>query len=164
MTTCVWGHLDSIITHPTGSRLQRVDIDIQCFLHCDDTMQEPYKGLTLISNVFFTATTLCRNPTKMKSWKLSLMFYLYFTIKAFCLSNCWNGKMCHSHRGMPHWSKWYSIFICYYNYYNYSIQCEVYTKSHILLSIYRQIQFNKYWLKKYISEISNMKPSENIFG
>src|SRR6202789_3940732 len=25
----IWSHLDSIITHPTGSRLQRVDINIE---------------------------------------------------------------------------------------------------------------------------------------
>ena len=29
--TDIWSHLDSIITHPTGSRLQRVDINIDTF-------------------------------------------------------------------------------------------------------------------------------------
>ena len=32
----VWSHLDSIITHPIGSRLQRVEIDIKyCFRYGD---------------------------------------------------------------------------------------------------------------------------------
>ena len=35
----VWSHLDSIITHPTGSRLQRVDINIKyCFRYDDNGM------------------------------------------------------------------------------------------------------------------------------
>jgi hypothetical protein len=38
----VWSHLDSIITHPTGSRLQRVDIDIRYTLRYDDNIMEPY--------------------------------------------------------------------------------------------------------------------------
>ena len=31
----VWNHLDSIVTHPSefGSRLRRVDINIDCYLH-----------------------------------------------------------------------------------------------------------------------------------
>ena len=38
----VWSHLDSIITHPTGSRLQRVDIDIKyCFRY--DNEPESYQ-------------------------------------------------------------------------------------------------------------------------
>ena len=32
----VWRHLDSIITHPTGSRLQSVDIDIRYSFRYDD--------------------------------------------------------------------------------------------------------------------------------
>jgi len=32
----VWSHLDSIITHPTGSRLQRVDINIKYSFGCDN--------------------------------------------------------------------------------------------------------------------------------
>ena len=36
----VWRYLDSIVTHPTGSRLQRVDIDITyCFRYDDDVME-----------------------------------------------------------------------------------------------------------------------------
>ena len=31
-----WSHLDSIITHPTGSRLQRVDINIKYSFGCDN--------------------------------------------------------------------------------------------------------------------------------
>jgi hypothetical protein len=38
----VWSHLDSIITHPTGSRLQRVDIDIDYSFHYNDDMLEPH--------------------------------------------------------------------------------------------------------------------------
>jgi hypothetical protein len=34
----VWSHLDSIATHPTGSRLQRVDININYFF---DLLKEP---------------------------------------------------------------------------------------------------------------------------
>jgi hypothetical protein len=37
----VWSHLDSIITYPTGSRLQRVDIDIDYTFRYDDDMREP---------------------------------------------------------------------------------------------------------------------------
>ena len=36
----VWNHLDSIITIPTGSRLQRVDINIDYFFHCDNSDAE----------------------------------------------------------------------------------------------------------------------------
>ena len=36
----VWRYLDSIVTHPTGSRLKRVDIDITyCFRYDDDVME-----------------------------------------------------------------------------------------------------------------------------
>jgi hypothetical protein len=35
-----WSHLDSITSHPTGSRLQRVDININYFRH-DDDVGEP---------------------------------------------------------------------------------------------------------------------------
>jgi hypothetical protein len=38
----VWSHLDSIITHPTGSRLQRVDIDINYAFRYDDDVMEPH--------------------------------------------------------------------------------------------------------------------------
>jgi hypothetical protein len=37
----VWRHLDSIITHPTGSRLQRVDINIKYSFRYDDDGNEP---------------------------------------------------------------------------------------------------------------------------
>jgi len=36
-----WRHLDSIVTHPSGSRLQRVDIDIKYYLRDDDAVGEP---------------------------------------------------------------------------------------------------------------------------
>jgi len=36
----VWSHLDSITTHPIGSRLQRVDIDIICDLYDDHEIAE----------------------------------------------------------------------------------------------------------------------------
>jgi hypothetical protein len=38
-----WRHLDSIVTHPTGSRLQRVDIDIKYTFRWDDDVCEPKK-------------------------------------------------------------------------------------------------------------------------
>jgi len=37
----VWSHLDSIITHPTGSSLQRVDINIEYCFRADDDGEEP---------------------------------------------------------------------------------------------------------------------------
>jgi hypothetical protein len=37
----VWSHLDSIITHPIGSRLRRVDIDINYTFRYDDDVVEP---------------------------------------------------------------------------------------------------------------------------
>ena len=37
----VWGHLDSIITHPTGSRLQRVEINVEYPFRFDDYVIEP---------------------------------------------------------------------------------------------------------------------------
>ena len=37
----VWSHLDSITTHPTGSRLQRVDINIEYSFRYDDDVLEP---------------------------------------------------------------------------------------------------------------------------
>ena len=39
----VWRHLDSIITHPTGSRLQRVDINIEYSFRFDNDVVEPDK-------------------------------------------------------------------------------------------------------------------------
>jgi hypothetical protein len=36
----VWSHLNSIVTHPTGSRLQRVDINIK-YSFCYDSDEEP---------------------------------------------------------------------------------------------------------------------------
>jgi hypothetical protein len=36
----VWRHLDSITTHPTGSRLRRVDININYAFHCGD-LEDP---------------------------------------------------------------------------------------------------------------------------
>jgi hypothetical protein len=60
-----WSHLDSIASHPTGSRLQRVDINIDCSYCYYDSR---YK------------------PDKDKTERLSLMVYLYFVRKAFCSS------------------------------------------------------------------------------
>ena len=40
----VWRYLDSIVTHPTGSRLQRVDIDITYCFRYDDDVMEPDNG------------------------------------------------------------------------------------------------------------------------
>ena len=40
----VWRYLDSIVTHPTGSRLQRVDIDITYCFRYDDDVKEPDNG------------------------------------------------------------------------------------------------------------------------
>ena len=37
----VWSHLDSIITRPIGSRLQRVDINIEYAFQYDDDVEEP---------------------------------------------------------------------------------------------------------------------------
>ena len=37
----VWSHLESIATHPTGSRLRRVDINIKYSFRCDDNGYEP---------------------------------------------------------------------------------------------------------------------------
>ena len=38
----VWRHLDSIVTHPTGSRLQTVDIDIIYHFRYDDDVAQPH--------------------------------------------------------------------------------------------------------------------------
>ncbi|KIL56625.1 hypothetical protein M378DRAFT_89061 [Amanita muscaria Koide BX008] len=43
----VWSHLDSIITHPTGSRLQRVDINIEYSFRYDDDVMEPDETLVM---------------------------------------------------------------------------------------------------------------------
>ncbi|KAM6492892.1 hypothetical protein JOM56_011026 [Amanita muscaria] len=43
----VWSHLDSIITHPTGSRLQRVDINIECMFRYDDDVMKPDETLVM---------------------------------------------------------------------------------------------------------------------
>ena len=37
-----WSHLDPIITHPTGSRLQRVDINTEYNFYHDEYIMEPY--------------------------------------------------------------------------------------------------------------------------
>ena len=37
----LWRHVDSIVTHPSGSRLQRVDIDIKYTFLADDGILEP---------------------------------------------------------------------------------------------------------------------------
>ena len=47
----VWRHLDSIVTHPTGSRLQRVDIQIQYSFRYDDDVMEPNNDELLDSAV-----------------------------------------------------------------------------------------------------------------
>jgi hypothetical protein len=36
----VWSHLDSIITHPAGSRLKRIDINIDYTFRCNDFREE----------------------------------------------------------------------------------------------------------------------------
>jgi len=36
----IWGHLDSMITHPTGSQLQRMDIDITYYFYEGDDIQD----------------------------------------------------------------------------------------------------------------------------
>ncbi|KIL56631.1 hypothetical protein M378DRAFT_172518 [Amanita muscaria Koide BX008] len=43
----VWRHLDSIITRPAGSRLQRVDINIEYSFREDDNVGEPDKALVM---------------------------------------------------------------------------------------------------------------------
>jgi hypothetical protein len=37
----VWWHLDSIATHPTGSRLQRVDVNFDYIFNYDEDVDEP---------------------------------------------------------------------------------------------------------------------------
>ena len=56
----VWSHLDSIITHPTGSRLQRVDINIEYKFWDDelDYIREPYN--TEVSEPILDALPLLR--------------------------------------------------------------------------------------------------------
>jgi hypothetical protein len=54
----VWRHLDSIIIHPTGSRLQRVDINIKYSFRYDDDGNEPYN--TEIEEPVFDALPLLR--------------------------------------------------------------------------------------------------------
>jgi hypothetical protein len=59
----VWGHLDSIITHPTGSQLQRVDINIQVEFYpfrCDDFVIEPYDTASEVSEPVLDALPLLR--------------------------------------------------------------------------------------------------------
>ena len=41
--TDAWARLDSITSHPTGSRLQRVDINIEYHFRLDDDGTEPHK-------------------------------------------------------------------------------------------------------------------------
>jgi hypothetical protein len=43
----VWSHLDSIITHPSGSQLQQVDINIYCSYPYDYVGEEPDKDRVL---------------------------------------------------------------------------------------------------------------------
>ena len=40
----VWSHLDSITTHPTGLRLQRVDININYCFSYDDDVEDADEG------------------------------------------------------------------------------------------------------------------------
>jgi hypothetical protein len=54
----VWSHLDSIITHPTGSRLQRVDINIRYAFRRDDNVIEPDD--TEVSEAVLNALPLLR--------------------------------------------------------------------------------------------------------
>ena len=44
----VWRHLDSIVTDLTGSRLQRVNIDISYNFHFDDNMEQPHQPKLLV--------------------------------------------------------------------------------------------------------------------
>jgi hypothetical protein len=54
----VWSHLDSIITHPIGSRLQRVDINIEYCFRYDDNGGEPCE--TEVEEPFLDALPLLR--------------------------------------------------------------------------------------------------------
>ena len=61
----VWSHLDSITTHPTGSRLQRVDININYRFHCDEpdedeVLKAVLDGLPLLrtQGILFVQATL----------------------------------------------------------------------------------------------------------
>ena len=54
----VWSHLDSIITHPTGSRLQRVDINIEYQFRSDDDVMELHN--TEVSKPVLDALPLLR--------------------------------------------------------------------------------------------------------
>jgi hypothetical protein len=55
----VWSHLDSIITHPIGSRLQRVDINVPyCFSYDYDGGEEPDR--TEVEEPFLDALPLLR--------------------------------------------------------------------------------------------------------
>ena len=45
--TDVWTRLDSITSHPTGSRLQRVDINIDYAFRWDDDVGEPDEDVVL---------------------------------------------------------------------------------------------------------------------
>ena len=56
-------------------------------LHCDlIRLVHGYKESTSTSNIAFVMTMMWWNPIMMKSWKLSLIIYLYFATKAFCSS------------------------------------------------------------------------------
>jgi hypothetical protein len=43
----VWRHLDSITTHPTGSRLRRVDINISYAVRCEEPDEDKIKKAVL---------------------------------------------------------------------------------------------------------------------
>ena len=54
----VWSHLDSIITHPTGSRLQRVDVNIEYAFGYDEGVIVPHP--TQVSEPVLDALPLLR--------------------------------------------------------------------------------------------------------
>ena len=54
----VWKHLDSIITHPTGSRLQRVDINIKYNFRYNGNVMDPHN--TEVSKPILDALPLLR--------------------------------------------------------------------------------------------------------
>ena len=53
-----WGHLDSVATHPAGSRLQRVDINIDYAFRYDEYGTEPDENE--VSKVVLDALPLLR--------------------------------------------------------------------------------------------------------
>jgi hypothetical protein len=75
-----WSDLDSIVTHPTGSRLQS-----SLPMSDSDSCKES-TSISVTTCLLSMMIILWTSRTRPRSWNLSLVHCLYFVRGAFCFS------------------------------------------------------------------------------